>query len=116
MSVRGRGIDFALAGEQVEPNDLDLVVDASCDRRAQLIDALIELDASVDRRVGRRRLTHSTPLAWGWGWKAHTPFGVIDIVVRFIDDTTYREHLEHAVTVTLPSGCSVNCHPTRWAE
>ena len=61
-------------------------------------------------------LTGTMSLPWDWGWKTTTPFGNVDVITRFIDDTTFADHDKQATTIILPSGNSVRCHPTRWVE
>ena len=58
-------------------------------------------------------LTGTMSLPWDWGWKTTTPFGNVDVITRFIDDTTFADHDKQATTIILPSGNSVRCHPTR---
>lgn len=104
----------SLTGEPVRPRDIDIVVDASAAHRPMLVDALIDLRAHVDSSRGCTPLTGTTLLPWDWGWKTRTPFGDIDVITRFIDDTTFDDHDGRATTVTLQSGNSIRCHPTRW--
>lgn len=104
----------ALTGDSVNPKDLDIVVDASPAHRPALVEALIDLGSEVECRRGRVPVTRSIALPWRWGWRSSTPLGDIDVITRFIDDTTIEEHDELASTVVLSSGNSVRCHPTRW--
>ena len=104
-----------LLGESVCPNDLDIVADTTLACRPMLVDALVDLHAGVECRWGRVPVSSSMQLPWDWGWRATTAYGPIDVVTRFIDDTTFEDHDRLAVTVTLPSGNTVKCHPTRRA-
>lgn len=102
-----------LSGEKVATHDLDVVVDPSDSMRLPLIDALAELGALVERRRGRVPVSRTTLLPWEWGWRALTPYGPTDVIVRFVDGTGVDEHERRASSVTLPSGTAVRCHPTR---
>lgn len=106
----------SLTGDSVNPKDLDIVVDASLAQRPALVEALIDLGAEVECRRGRVPVTSGIALPWGWGWRSTTPFGDIDVITKFIDDTTIDEHDLLASTVVLASGNSVRCHPTRRRE
>ena len=101
-----------LTGEDVHPNDLDVVVDTAPVLRPALVGALAELDAVIDRRSGRVPVSASIPLPWDWGWRAFTPYGSIDVVTRFVDDTTFTNHDQLATSVVIPGGHVVRCHPT----
>lgn len=103
-----------LLGELVTPSGLDVVVGAEAEGRDRLVEALIDLGAVVRAREGQRVIDHSTSLPWEWGWSVSTAFGSVDVIVRFIDDTTVREHDQLATNVRLASGAVVRCHATRW--
>jgi hypothetical protein len=105
----------ALTGEPVTPNDVDIVVDASPHQRACLVEAMVDLRASLRGPSGSLPITRRTVLPWDWGWRATTGFGDLDVVTRFIDDTTFADHRRSATSITLPNGTIVLCHPTRWA-
>jgi predicted nucleotidyltransferase len=105
----------ALCGEFVAPNDLDIVVDDSPKERLRLLDALIALHACVRKRTRLERLRATAPLPWGWGFTAFTPWGQVDLVVRFADGSNYVDHLRDATPVELENGGTVWCHQTRRA-
>lgn len=102
-----------LCGEAIEPNDLDIVADSSAGQRTPLVAALVELGATVAHRRRHVPITHTMVLPWDWGWQASTPFGEIDVITKFIDGTNFDDHERHATSVSLPTGNSVRCHPTR---
>ena len=104
-----------LLGEQVTPADLDVVVGAEEGDRYRLVEALIDLGAVVHDSGGDRVIDHSTRLPWEWGWSVSTCHGSVDVIVRFIDDTTIRDHDQLATDVRLASGTVVRCHATRWS-
>jgi hypothetical protein len=104
-----------LLGEHVTPSDLDVVVGAEHDDRHRLVEAMIDLGAVVRVRGGHRVIGRSISLPWEWGWSVLTAYGSVDVIVRFIDDTTVREHDQLATNVRLASGAVVRCHATRWS-
>ena len=104
-----------LLGELVVPADLDVVVAIEPTDRARLVDALIELGGRVSCGARCRRIDRSTSLPWEWGWRVITPFGEIDVIVRFIDDTMFVDHDQAGIDVAVLSGPVVRCHVTRWA-
>jgi hypothetical protein len=104
-----------LLGETVTPADLDIVVATGPDDRRNLVAALRYLHALVFDRHGLRHFGGAMSLPWEWGWSVVTALGDVDLIVRFIDDTTIAEHDADATDVTLASGAIVRCHATRWA-
>ena len=106
----------ALTGEQVQPHDLDVVVDASADGSLRLRLALADLGATIETRDGWRRIERCMSLPWEWGFRAWTAAGSIDVITRFIDGTTIEDHDAHATTIEIRPGIAVRVHPTRHVE
>jgi hypothetical protein len=106
----------ALVGEQVRPHDLDVVIENSPDQRRRVTAALVDLDAHVEHRNGRRAVARSVALPWDWGFTVSTPGGGIDLITRFIDDTTIDDHDARAMSVEAAPGMWVRVHPTRHDE
>ena len=106
----------ALTGEQVDPHDLDVVIDASSDGRRRLRLALADLGTTVETRDGWRPIERCASLPWEWGFRAVTAVGQIDLITRFIDGTTIEDHDAHATTVEFRPGVVVRVHPTRHVE
>jgi hypothetical protein len=102
-----------LVGETVQVQDLDVLVDAAPEGRDAVVEALADVGATVRRRRGRLPVHPGMGLPWEWGWQARTAWGDIDLITRFIDGSTVDEHDARAVSVELPSGSVVRCHPTR---
>ena len=105
-----------LLGEQVTPNDLDIVVAAAPGDRERLVDVLAALGAMVRHRRGWRPIELAGPLPWRWGWRARVAGGEIDVIVAFVDGSTFDEHEAEARTVVLGGGSSVRCRPTSWVD
>ena len=103
----------ALVGEDIEPNDLDVVIGSSVTDRSAVVAALSGIGGTVACRGRSAPLTARTPLPWQWSWSASTDFGQVDVIIRFIDDTTIDDHDRHAIDVPLGDGESVRCRPTR---
>lgn len=106
----------ALIGDPVRPHDLDVVIDASPDQRRRVTAALVDLDAQVEHRCGPRAVACSVALPWDWGFTVSTPEGGIDLITRFIDDSTIDDHDARAVSVEAGPGMWVRVHPTRHDE
>ena len=102
-----------LCGDAVEPADLDIVVDPAPAHREPLVAALSSLDATIERRHGTRRIQDAVALPWQWGWRAETRFGPIDVIVRFVDGSGFAEHHDAGSDVTLSTGQTIRCRPTR---
>lgn len=101
-----------LCGADVVPADLDLVVDPAVTRRPQLIAALTEVDATLERRHGTRRIADAIALPWDWGWRAETSCGPIDVITRFVDGADIDTFEVLATDVDLAPNLTVRCHPT----
>jgi hypothetical protein len=101
-----------LLGAAVVPSDLDVVIPDGLDDRRRLVATLIELRAWILDRGRHRRLGPATPLPWDWSWRVHTPWGCVDVIVRFIDGTGYTHHAARAVDTATSNGSPVRCHPT----
>jgi hypothetical protein len=78
----------ALLGEDVEPNDLAPVVARSAADRTGVIHALSSVGGRVVRGARRVPLTSRVRLLWEWSWCASTDLGPVDVITRFIDDTS----------------------------
>jgi hypothetical protein len=104
----------ALCGEQVGPNDLDIVVDDAPAQRRLLLDALVAVEARLLTRGRLAPMSSGTVLAWAWGFTAVTVWGPIDVVVRFIDGSAYVDHAQRCIAVAVEDR-TVWCHPTRRA-
>ena len=105
-----------LTGEQGQPHDLDVMIDASAGGQERLRLALEDLGATVETRHGWRRIERCPPLPWEWGFRACTAAGQVDLITRFIDGTTIDDHDANACTVELRPGLAVRVHPTRHVE
>jgi hypothetical protein len=113
--VVGGSTACRLLGEAVEPADLDVVVADSASNRLALISAMIELQS---RLVDGRRLESlraDTPLPWDWSWRILTAYGLVDVIVRFVDGTSYADLDPSAADVALAGGARVRCFATRHA-
>ena len=101
-----------LLGEDIVPADVDVVISDSPANRIAVVGALIELDGHlvVDDRL--QPLTHRSVLPWQWSWKMVTSYGPVDMIVRFIDGTGYREHADAAMDHSVSGGRVVRCHAT----
>lgn len=104
-----------LLGEAAVPADLDIIVGNAAADRPRLVDALIELRATVGSSGRGTRLARTTSLPWEWGWRAMCPFGEIDVIARFVDGTSLDDFDAQATEVRLASGATVRCTPTRHA-
>jgi len=103
----------ALTGEQVQPHDLDVVIDTSAEGRRHLRLALQDLGAIVETRHGWRRIEECPSLPWEWGFRVWTAAGQVDLISRFIDDTTLDDHEASATSIDLGPGLAVRVHPTQ---
>ncbi len=101
-----------LCGDDVEPRDLDIVVDADPANRSAVVAALTQLDATIDRRFGRRRIADTIDLPWAWGWRADTDHGSVDLITRFVDATDIHTHDAAATDISIDAARTIRCHPT----
>lgn len=105
-----------LCGDDVDPVDLDLVVDADSTNRPRLIAALASLDATIERRHGVRAVAEALQLPWDWGWRSDTAHGSIDVITRFADGADVDTFDVLAIDVQLADDLTVRCHPTEHHE
>jgi hypothetical protein len=104
-----------LLGEPVVPADLDVVVgDSESDRQA-LTNAMIELQSRLIVGHRLKQIETRTRLPWDWSWRILTAHGLVDVIVRFADGTTYTDLDLRAGEVTLANGTPVRCYHTRHA-
>jgi hypothetical protein len=105
----------ALCGEEVVPNDLDIVVDASPEQQPRLVRALMSVHAHVRLSTRLEPLRATTPLPWEWGFRTVTPLGEVDVVVQFADGSAFDGQLRQATSVQVGKLGSLWCHPTERA-
>ncbi|MEM9203155.1 MAG: hypothetical protein AAGC53_15970 [Actinomycetota bacterium] len=102
-----------LCGDDVDPDDLDIVVDPGQPHRSSLIAALSSVGATIERRSGRRPIEACVALPWEWGWHVDTDGGPVDVITRFIDGSDIAFHCAAAMSVALDDRRVVLSHPTR---
>lgn len=105
-----------LCGDDVEPADLDVVVDPDAASRPQLVSALAAVDATLERRHGTRRIADAIGLPWDWGWRVDTDWGPVDVITRFVDGADIETFDALATEVRLGPDLTVRCHPTEHRE
>lgn len=104
----------ALVGEDVVPHDLDLVVDASPERRAALVSALADCCARIQVGGAWVAIDPTMALPWTWGFRVRTPHGPVDVIVRFADGSTFDSLVPSAI-VARAGDSTIRCRATRWA-